>query len=134
MNKSKFTEELQNELIDNYEAGLPLTWASTKAGVTRKTVYEWLNKGKEEQEGEYYDFYINMLRARARFVAVHLAALNESTSDKTHRYLLEVTDPENFVVSNKLEHSGGVSNTNIEIDPELLDEIIAEKKKKYSKE
>ena len=131
----KFSEELAEQIVINYENGLPLKHAANLAGVNPSTVWRWRNKGKKQKRGKYHKFYCDMEAAQARFIAFHMNVLNSSDSDATHRYLLEVTDPDNFQLKTKLEHSGELTNVNknIEVDQDLLDELLAEKREKYKK-
>lgn len=130
---TKFNETIAEQILINYENGLPLKHASSLVGVNPSTVWRWRKKGEKAKSGKYHDFYLKMLKARAKFIAYHLNILNSSDNDATHRYLLEVTDPDNFLLKTKLEHSGELTNINknFTVDEELLDEILTEKREKY---
>jgi transposase len=101
--KTKFTEEITTQIVTFYENGLPIKYASELAGVHRSTVYKWLKKGEAAKSGKYRKFYLDILRAKSKFVAYHVNKLNESDADWTSKYLLEVTDPETFVVEKKVQ-------------------------------
>lgn len=132
--RTKFTPEICEEIIVNYENGLPLNQVAARVGIDTATLWRWRNKGKKAKSGKYRQFYLDMEKARANFIAFHLDCLNSSNNDNTHIYLLKVTDPEHFSEKNQIEHSGQVTNVNknIEIDHELLDQIISEKRERYS--
>ena len=103
MAKTKFTEEIATQILTFYENGLPMKYASELAGVHRSTVYNWLKKGEAAKSGKYRKFYLDHLKAKSKFVAYHVNKLNESDADWVSKYLLEVTDPETFVVEKKVQ-------------------------------
>ena len=127
---TKFSVENTSNIINLYEHGMPLRWAAYSTGINYTTVWRWMKKGEKAKRGKYHQFYLDMRKARATYILYHLEALNKSGKDETHEYLLKVTDPEHFNLSNKLEHSGEVTNVNknVKIDEDLLDEIISETK------
>ena len=129
---TKFSPEICKEICTNYENGMPLKWAAYYSDVDYSTVWRWKTKGKKAKRGKYHDFYMDLRKATAKYIAFHLNALNGSDKDETHKYLLAVTDPEHFNLKNRLEHSGQITNVNanVDMDMDLLDEIIAEKKGK----
>ena len=45
--RSRLTDELQREILDAVRAGSYLAPAARRAGVSDKTVYEWLRRGRE---------------------------------------------------------------------------------------
>lgn len=132
---TKFNDTIAEQILINYENGLPLKHAASLVGVNPSTVWRWRKKGEKAKSGKYHNFYIKMLEARAKFIAYHLNILNNSDNDATHRYLLEVTDPDNFLVKTKLEHSGELTqiNKNFDIDEDLLNSILEEKRERYDK-
>lgn len=65
MGRSKFTEATRKAILEGIEAGLPLNQAAGRAGVGRRTVYDWLAKGAENPDGSYADFALAVEEANA---------------------------------------------------------------------
>ena len=130
---TKFTERVAENIAMAYGNGLPLKYCAQMNGVDPATLWRWRKKGAKAKSGKYKKFYDVMVQAKANYIMYHLQALNNSDNDNTHFRLLETADPDEFSIKNKIEHSGEVTNINknIEIDTDLLDEIIAEKREKY---
>ena len=42
-----------------------------RLGIDRKTIYNWLSKGKKAKFGKYHDFYENWLVATAEYKKIH---------------------------------------------------------------
>ena len=100
-NMAKFNEEICKELIIAHENGLPKNACASIVGINRRTLYDWLKKGEKAKSGKYHDFYLRWLKAEARFQAYHLKKINDSKSWTASQYLLQVTDPETFVIAEK---------------------------------
>ena len=98
---SKFNEDACTCLTENYEKGLPLKYCADIAGVARSTVYNWMEKGKQSKRGKYHDFYLDMQRAKSKFIAHHQLKIAESKDWRASQYLLQVTDTEKYVVTEK---------------------------------
>lgn len=127
--KIKFTDEVTTQILTFYENGLCLKYAAELAGVHRTTVYKWLEKGKNAKSGKYREFYLNLHRAKARFIAFHVNKLNESTDVWTSKYLLEVTDPDTFVVEKKISQKSDAEvkvESKVEMNVKPLNERLAD--------
>jgi len=138
---AKFNEEICKELIIAHENGLPRNACASIVGINRRTLYDWLKKGEKAKTGKYHDFYLRWLKAEARFQAYHLKKINDSKSWTASQYLLQVTDPETFVIAEKQEMEAKVSadaNLNADVDLtsddflnrelDLMKKIIEDKK------
>ena len=53
----KLTDEIQKKIGDNIALGLTYSLAAEAAGITYKTFNDWMNKGKTEKSGKYFEFY-----------------------------------------------------------------------------
>ena len=71
------------------------------AGIDRRTVYRWMEKGEKSKRGKYRDFYEDMQRAKAKFISKNMKDIQDNKSWMAKQYLLQVTDPEQFVVAEK---------------------------------
>lgn len=117
---AKFNEEICKELIIAHENGLPKNACAGIVGINRRTLYDWLKKGEKAKSGKYRDFYLRWLKAEARFQAYHLKKINDSKAWTASQYLLQVTDPETYVVAEKQEMEANVKNdTTLKADVDL---------------
>ena len=101
MARTKFSEEICECLVESYSQGIPLKYCADIAGIHRKTVYDWMNKGKAAKSGRYRQFYIEMQKAKSKFIAHHIKKIENNKSWMSSQYLLQVTDPDEFVVAEK---------------------------------
>ena len=124
MAKPKFSEEICNCLIENYSEGLPLIDCADIAGVHRNTVTNWMNKGKKAKSGKFKQFYQDMVRARAKFKKHHQLKIAESKDWRASQYLLQVTDSEHYVITEKQEVKADIDSKNKhELDPRVVNEL-----------
>jgi len=98
---AKFNEEICNCLTELYSDGIPLKYCADAVGIARSTIYDWMNKGEKAKSGKYRKFYQDMQRARAKFIQKNMKDIQENKSWMAKQYLLQVTDPEQFVVAEK---------------------------------
>ena len=101
MAKPKFSEELCECLVENYGKGLPLKYCADAVGIHRNTLLNWMKKGESARSGKYRDFYLDMQRAKSKFISHHLQKIEANKSWMSSQYLLQVTDPDEFVVAEK---------------------------------
>lgn len=99
----KFSEDICNCIIENHGEGLSIKDCADISGVARETIHRWISKGKKAKSGRYRQFYLDMLKARAKFKKHHIQKIAENKSWMASQYLLQVTDPEQFVVAEKQE-------------------------------
>lgn len=97
----KFNEETCKCIVENYSEGLTITDCADIAGVARETVHRWMKKGETARSGKYKQFYLDMQRARAKFKKHHHMKIAESKDWRASQYLLQVTDTERYVVTEK---------------------------------
>ena len=98
---AKFNEEICNCLTELYSDGIPLKYCADAVGIARSTIYDWMNKGEKAKSGKYRKFYQDMQRARAKFIQKNMKDIQDNKSWMAKQYLLQVTDPEQFVVAEK---------------------------------
>ena len=120
---TKFNEDICNELCQLHSEGLPQKSCADMLGIARKTLYNWLQKGEKARSGKYRQFYMNWLRAEARYEQEHLNHIRGSSSWLAHQYLLQVKDPETYVVAEKQEMETTVK-ADITADVDMTDETI----------
>ena len=54
---SKLTAELQTRFCAHIAEGMNISDSCAAVGISRKTLYNWLNKGEAEESERYTDFY-----------------------------------------------------------------------------
>jgi len=101
MAKPKFSDEVCECLVENYGKGIPLKYCADIVGIHRNTLLNWMKKGESAKSGKYRDFYIDMQRAKSKFIAHHIGKIEANKSWMSSQYLLQVTDPDEFVVAEK---------------------------------
>ena len=120
---TKFNDQLCEELCALHSEGLPQKSCADLVGIDRKTLYNWIQKGKNAKSGKYRQFYINWIRAAAKFEREHLGHIADSSSWLAHQYLLQVKDPEQYVVAEKQEMETTVK-ADITADVDMTDSQI----------
>ena len=119
----KFNEKTCNCIIENYREGLTITDCADIAGVARETVHRWMKKGESARSGKYKQFYLDMQQARAEFKKHHHKKISESKDWKASQYLLQVTDSEHYVVTEKKQ-------VNANVESEITINLLARMKEK----
>jgi len=88
---SKFTPERKKEIIANFRKGLSVASSADAVGITRRTLYRWLERGEWETEGIYHDFYLACQNAQETYweerqtelEAIVIAAATETITTMT---------------------------------------------------
>ena len=119
---AKFNYEVCEKLLKAHENGLPLKTCAKYAGIDRKTLYNWLKRGKEAKTGKYCEFYDQWQKAEAIYQLYHLKKINDDKSWQSSRYLLQVTDPETYVIVDKVENKTEIKNNGLDKLAELYKE------------
>ena len=123
----KFGDEICKELCELHEEGLPQTSCADIVGINRKTIKRWLDKGKDAKSGKYRQFYLNWMKAHAKYERYHLNHISNNESWTAHQYLLQVHNPDRYVVVNKTENKNDNTHTLNELfDKELIRKIITD--------
>ena len=116
----KLTPEIQQRISDNIALGLTYSLAASSAGITYKTFNIWLNKGKTEKSGKYYQFYKYIIKCNADGALKLLERLNEAAKGgncQVCMFILERRFPDEFgrrgnrktnVVSENLNQNGEI--------------------------
>ena len=129
MARPKFSEEICECLVENYGKGLPLKYCADAVGIHRNTLLNWMKKGEAAKSGKYREFYLDMQRAKSKFISHHLQKIGENKSWMSSQYLLQVTDPEQFVVAEKQQIEAETKTTleaNVDMnDPRIREDDLA---------
>lgn len=62
--KSKLTPELQATIVETLRLGCPISTAAAAAGITERTLYNWLERGEATTHGQYFQFFQAVREAR----------------------------------------------------------------------
>ena len=125
MARPKFSKEVCDCLIENYGKGIPLKYCADAAGIHRNTVTNWMRKGEAARSGKYRDFYLDMQRAKSKFISHHMQKIGNSQSWMASQYLLQVTDPDEYVVAEKQQIEANAKAT-VEAKVDMNDPRIQE--------
>ncbi|MHA2063216.1 MAG: helix-turn-helix domain-containing protein [Candidatus Thorarchaeota archaeon] len=105
--KSKLTPELLETIVELLEAGNYDIVAAQAVGITRATFYRWIRKGKEDKEGEHFEFYQAVERAKAKGETELLATIRRA-SNRTWTaaaWILERSRPERWSLRKAKENA-----------------------------
>ena len=126
---TKFNDKICEEICALHSEGLPQKSCADMVGINRRTLYEWLQQGKKAKSGKKRRFYLNWKRAEAKYEMEHLSHISDSTSWLAHQYLLQVKDPETYVVAEKQQIEAETKTTleaNVDMnDPRIREDDLA---------
>lgn len=118
---TKFNVEIGNAIIENLRLGNYIEHASAAAGISKPTLYAWMEKGRKEQErieaglepnpeeSDFLEFFNAVEKARAEAVARNVAIIQKSAHSGTWQaaaWWLERTQQQIFGRKQQLEHTG----------------------------
>ncbi len=76
MRRSKFNDETQKRIIQAIQMGATYEIAAEHAGICRKTLYSWIEKGKTASRGsKHYTFLHDFRKAEARAAITSLTTI-----------------------------------------------------------
>ena len=78
---TKLTPEVQDLIIGILRAGHYQETAANFAGITATTFYNWLQRGREEGEGIYFEFLEAVEKAKAIGEVADLKVINDAARD-----------------------------------------------------
>ena len=122
---TKFNEQICEELCSLHSEGLSQKTCADLVGIDRKTLYNWIQQGKKARSGKKRDFYIRWVKAAAKYERTHLRKISDSSSWLAHQYLLQVKDPETYVVAEK-QQIEAETKTTLEANVDMTDPRIQE--------
>lgn len=73
--KSKFSEAVTDRIMEALRLGATYEIAAEYAGISRSTLYNWMEKGKEQSRGQYKTFLDSIKGAEARGAIANLAMI-----------------------------------------------------------
>jgi hypothetical protein len=85
---SKLTKQRQEDIAQAIERGKSLNAAARMAGVTPQTVYNWLDKGEDEDEGIYKECFERIACAKGHGEDFYFElALDLARENGDHRFI-----------------------------------------------
>tara|TARA_R100000655_G_scaffold93205_1_gene134471 strand:+ start:4605 stop:5039 length:435 start_codon:yes stop_codon:yes gene_type:complete len=97
--RSKLNAEVQKRIIQAIQSGATYELAAQFGGVTRTTLFYWLNKGEEQTKGIYRTFFNEFKKAEAICCVAALAVIKQEAKNGTWQaaaWLLERRFPEQY--------------------------------------
>jgi transposase len=114
---SKLTKELQEEIITYIEGGNFPEQAARLVGVTDRTFYNWMKKGREAktERGKFFQFFQAVKEAESFSEAYHVQNIRKASDNgkwTASAWFLERKFPERWSKPENinLNHSGGTKN------------------------
>lgn len=121
----KINEQVIKDLCTAHENGLAIKYCAGLVGIHPDTVTAWKKRGEEEPEGIYHDFYIQWSIAHSKFIAYHQGKINDARDWRASRYLLEVSEPDDYVVERRIRAKADVNNSIEKLfDEDVLENIL----------
>lgn len=109
--------------MESHSEGLPLKYCADIVGIDRRTIYNWMEKGEKARSGKYREFYLDMQKARAKFILHHQRKIANSPSWMASQYLIQCVDPETYVVAEKQQIEAETKST-IQAEVDMSDPRI----------
>ena len=131
----KLTDEIKRKIGDNIALGLTYSLAPEAAGITYKTFNIYMNRGKTEKSGKYFEFY-KFIQKRNADAAKSLLERIKKAADAGNcqlcMWILERRFPEDFARRQyrKMNVVSENKNENVEIivqDTDILRKQILKK-------
>jgi hypothetical protein len=79
--RSKLTDEVQQRVCDALSIGVPRSTAAQAAGITERTLYNWLEKGEAHNRGRYFQFFQAVQAAEVQSEMTAMAVWRRGMSD-----------------------------------------------------
>jgi hypothetical protein len=70
-------------IIEALQLGMTIELASKYAGIEQKTFYNWMNRGRREGEGIYFQFLQAIEKAIAKSALVNMAIIQKAAKEGT---------------------------------------------------
>jgi len=122
----KLTNEIQQKIGENIALGLTYSLAAEAAGITYKTFNEYMNRGKTEKSGKYFEFYKFIQKRNADAAKALLERIKEAADSGNCQicmWILERRFSEDFGrrIYKKINVASENINANVEITVQEVD-------------
>lgn len=92
----KFNEEIRNKILIAHENGLNQRDSALFAGISERTLYYWLEKGKNARSGKYKQFFQDFENAEIKNKLYHLKKINDDESWQSSAWYMERKYPNEY--------------------------------------
>jgi len=111
--KTKLSPEIQEQICKHISIGVPFKYAALACGISERTLYNWLERGKKEKRSKYFQFLQAVKEAEARSIVRDIAILEKAAQEgkwQAVAWRLERRHPQDFGRKDEfhLEHSGKI--------------------------
>jgi hypothetical protein len=128
----KLTKERQDRIAQSIAEGKSIVSAARMTGITPKTVYNWLERGQDADEGIYAEFFQAFTRAKGHgedyYVETILDIATEEGDLATLMSMLKQRYPDSWQDVDRGEQASGVivntgADETVTVDPETLEVV-----------
>lgn len=110
MKGRRLTPEVLSEIAKYHGEGMTVKESCQLVGANPRTVYNYISEGRKQKSGKKRNFFLEMEKSNASFIKMVKERMIDSGSPKALEYLLRVTDPDTYNISNKTEFKGNVKS------------------------
>lgn len=79
--KTKINENVIQKICTAIKLGCTVQLAAGYAGINVRTLYYWIQRGKEDRKGQYFNFFTRYKEAEAIGAVNNLACINSAAKD-----------------------------------------------------
>lgn len=79
--KTKISDSVVQKICTAIKLGCTVQLAAGYANINVRTLYYWIQRGKEDQRGQYHDFFIRYKEAEAIGAVNNLACINSAAKN-----------------------------------------------------
>jgi transposase-like protein len=125
---TKLTKERQENIAHAIEQGASISEAARKNGIHRETFINWMNRGEDQDEGVFAEFFDRLTRARGQGEATYRTALMqiaiENNDTATLMTMLKQRYPDEWGDVDRGDQAGGSNIQLFNKAPEDMDALI----------
>ena len=81
--KTKLTPERQEKILDCVRIGMSNRAAAQVAGISEKTLYNWIECGEKDTSGPFFDFWESLQAATVQFELSNCRIIHRSATEET---------------------------------------------------
>lgn len=124
---SKLTDEICEDIVKNIKDGVPPATAAELAGISKKTYYNWINRGKSSKRKNKFTEFLRKVDGACAFASKKLLReILKSKDWKAKKYVLQFFDSD-YNTPDKVEVKADVtSESTIKFDRSLQKDILDE--------
>ena len=81
--KTKLTPERQEKILDCVRIGMSNKAAAQMAGISEKTLYNWIECGEKDASGPFFEFLKSLQAATVQFELSNCRIIHRSATEET---------------------------------------------------